>query len=750
MKSSPHSLKFYLLLGLLCVSHAMAQRAPSERTPISQEQFDKTRADQSSARFDSKRLEKASLSLQDAIDLLGKKFSYKLKLAGFVDGNQAVKLRRGRGNLGKFLSQIGMRVIAKGESWTVGPIPPGTFVGTASGLQFFAETEAWPGDKSGTVMTFTNDISNISTSDIKVLKVKGRKNRTFESCKIHSPTKIMIRDGQYAIKTVTINTKSWWTHKLDIDLGEDFVNGDKIICGPYTFTINWPNIECTLPEEIPVSMTSGLLQITTSPNPKKSVEVPGDETQSSELPAVDVEQDSAWCGCIEECKNGPARKFEMTSSASLIRYPIVDSKDQDIKAVKSISLQLSLPVSQRGRINLKAPKIDPSSGKSPSKIGITPEFEFPPGVEQRLSLFGDRAFWHKAKPNTITKAVDTGLSWLAQHQSPEGHWDATAFMKNADASKRPLCDGPGSADNTVGVTALALLSYLGAGQSPEFGKHRKTVRKGITWLRSQEDSEGSFANRRQARYTYSHAAATWALVEAYGATKSPTLKVAAQTGIDYIQLCQNEGKGWRYGVATGESDSSATALMVCALYAGKIAGLKVEEKRFQWALGTIDSLTDEETMRTGYLSRGGRPVRNNDVASAFPYDQTESLIALALTTRFFCGQDPKKDPMQAAQFGTQLILKKLPRWDTKAGCIDMYYWYYGCLAMYQIGGKAWTTWQQAFEKSVISKQRNDGHFRGSWDPIGPWGLEGGRVYSTALMILGLETPHRYRPVFGGK
>ena len=32
---------------------------------------------------------------------------------------------------------------------------------------------------------------------------------------------------------------------------------------------------------------------------------------------------------------------------------------------------------------------------------------------------------------------------------------------------------------------------------------------------------------------------------------------------------------------------------------------------------------------------------------------------------------------------------------------------------------------------------------GSWDPIGAWGEDGGRVYSTAILVLTLEAYYRY-------
>ena len=83
----------------------------------------------------------------------------------------------------------------------------------------------------------------------------------------------------------------------------------------------------------------------------------------------------------------------------------------------------------------------------------------------------------------------------------------------------------------------------------------------------------------------------------------------------------------------------------------------------------------------------------------------------------------------------------------------MYYWYYATLAMYQVGGNAWKTWRQAMGPAMVETQRKDGDFcqyKGSWDPIGPWGADGGRVYSTAVMAMCLQVYYRYGLAFSGK
>ena len=78
------------------------------------------------------------------------------------------------------------------------------------------------------------------------------------------------------------------------------------------------------------------------------------------------------------------------------------------------------------------------------------------------------------------------------------------------------------------------------------------------------------------------------------------------------------------------------------------------------------------------------------------------------------------------------------------------YWYYGSYAMYQMGGRHWKAWNSAMKRTLLPSQRAQGHLAGSWDPVGPWGSHGGRVYSTALMVLCLEVYYRYGRVLGAR
>jgi hypothetical protein len=120
---------------------------------------------------------------------------------------------------------------------------------------------------------------------------------------------------------------------------------------------------------------------------------------------------------------------------------------------------------------------------------------------------------------------------------------------------------------------------------------------------------------------------------------------------------------------------------------------------------------------------------------------------VAVLTRIFCGADKDDEWVKK---GTALMDRLPPRWDEAAGTIDYYYWYYGTLAMFQVGGDPWERWNKAMTGSLVAHQRLDkADCRyGSWDPIDPWAADGGRVYSTAINTLSLEVYYRYGRVAG--
>lgn len=326
-----------------------------------------------------------------------------------------------------------------------------------------------------------------------------------------------------------------------------------------------------------------------------------------------------------------------------------------------------------------------------------------------------------------TKAVEAALDWLAHVQSPDGSW--------------PVLEGE---DNYVpGVTGMALLAFLGAGETHQSGTHKDTVAAGLRYLKSIQDSEGCYGPRRSQHFMYNHGYATLAMSEAYGMSGSPLFKDSAQSGVNFILMARNPYMAWRYGVRDGDNDTTMTGLMVMALKSGKLAGLEVDDQAFRGALTWVDKMTDPEFGRVGYQVRGGQPARTMEAMDRFPADRSEAITAVGIVTRVFAGQDPKKNALIAK--GADLLVAKPPVWAPNAGTHDYHYWYWGSVALYQVGGERWRSWKGALDGAVVPNQRKGDAEKlgGSWDPIDAWSNEGGRVYATATLCLALEISARY-------
>ncbi len=339
------------------------------------------------------------------------------------------------------------------------------------------------------------------------------------------------------------------------------------------------------------------------------------------------------------------------------------------------------------------------------------------------------------------KAVSAGLKWLKDHQDPDGSWSCDNFQKNC---RKNICDGKGSsADHSSGVTGLALLAFLGAGNTMRVGPYREVVKRGLKYLLSVQSPDGCVGPKTaDGHYMYNHLICTMALAEAYGLSgKTPQLQAPAQKAVDFAVQAQNPYLGWRYGVRPGDNDTSMTGWAVLALKSAKLSELEVPPEAFQGARNWFDKVTDDSFYKTGYTQKADNGARTAD---AQKYAPTEAMSAVALTGRIFMGE-PLDSPKVK---GAVALLKNMPpKWDPESGN-DFYYWYYGTLAMFQVGGEPWKVWNAGMKEALVKTQRRAGDEDGSWDPSDAWGHAGGRVYSTAANILSLEIYYRYGTVLG--
>jgi len=258
-------------------------------------------------------------------------------------------------------------------------------------------------------------------------------------------------------------------------------------------------------------------------------------------------------------------------------------------------------------------------------------------------------------------AGDWGLHWLAAVQEPDGSW-------RSDAHK-------------VATTSVALLAFLGSGETSTRGNYKANVGKGRDWLLARRGSDGAFGED-----ALGHAAATLVLVESYGQSiGDPALRGPAQQAVDRLQ----------------EMPANLASIHVLAI--ARLAGLRIDVERHTIAVRTLG-------------------------------DSSPLELAVGTFDRFLIGDTP-----DIPKVGPEL-LRHAP---SAGGDGGMLLWLAGTDAMLRIGGGGWKEWNQALLETLLPRQRKGRAEVGSFDPVGPVATEGGRVVSTALAVLCFESYFRY-------
>ncbi|HVW00387.1 MAG TPA: prenyltransferase/squalene oxidase repeat-containing protein [Planctomycetaceae bacterium] len=331
-------------------------------------------------------------------------------------------------------------------------------------------------------------------------------------------------------------------------------------------------------------------------------------------------------------------------------------------------------------------------------------------------------------------AVQMGLDWLKRVQKTDGRWEL--HQGYDDPSQ-------GTYRTDTGATALALLCFLGAGNTHQEGPYKETVAKGLKWLTRVQKPTGNLHDLdeygRWSTY-YAHAQGTIVLCEAYALTKDPSLREPAQRALQFIYDSQNQAGGWKYQPAAIKGDLSVTGWQIMALQSARMAELDVPEEVLDRAALFLDSVSVQDGARYKY-----EPT-DPDSRMTLP------MTAEGLLCRQYLGW-PKDHP--ALQDGVRFLLQteNLPQW--APGKRNVYYWYYATQVMHHMEGNEWKQWNGALRDAISDHQVKAGRMRGSWNPKSPEGdpkehaAAGGRLYITCLCILSLEAYYRHLPIYRG-
>jgi hypothetical protein len=394
-----------------------------------------------------------------------------------------------------------------------------------------------------------------------------------------------------------------------------------------------------------------------------------------------------------------------------------------------------------GDFNPEPSTEQPKFSAERSVIENTPETEMVPVERLRrasdnapmptlYSLRSDNRSAVAAKRGGTTEsenAVNDALAWLAANQSADGRWDSEQHGGGIETRALGHNRDRAGVNADTGVTALALLAFMAAGNTHYDGEYQENVQHGLEFLiRSQKANGLLDGEAKLFARMYCHSMALLALSEAIAVTGDSRLKSAVEKGVEYTVRAQNRTDGgWRYQPGDA-GDMSQFGWKVLALHSASLGGVATPERTVSGMRSFLASCTSGQA---------------NGLGSYRPKEKVSStMTAEALVCRYFLQPDVSVNTIDEA--ATRIRLELPNERD-----VNLYYWYYGTMAMYHTGGEAWREWNEALQNVLLGKQIQFGIQKGSWEPDGVWGGYGGRVYSTALAALCLEVYYRHLPIY---
>jgi len=317
-------------------------------------------------------------------------------------------------------------------------------------------------------------------------------------------------------------------------------------------------------------------------------------------------------------------------------------------------------------------------------------------------------------------AVLRALEWLRINQNKDGSW--------------------GTHDKPA-MAGLGILTFLAHGETTASEKYGETVERAIRYLvkaqgknDDKEGKRGVFDKISSTAGTYSQAICVYAISEAYGMTRIPSLKSVMEKGVQVLMDGQQSGGGYDYKFLKGKRRDTSLAGWCCqAMKAAYIGGAENPGLHDAMEKAIVD-------MKSAQRENGSFNYSFDSGSHA-----THSIAGVAVLSMQLLGHGGDSETKAGLRFLSDAQCK----WDNPPDW-PMYAWYYIAQAKFHQGGAHWTSWNNKFAPQFIRNQNPDG----SWTSPGVAMKKGktGRedmhpVYATTLAALTLQVYYRFLPTY---
>jgi hypothetical protein len=302
-------------------------------------------------------------------------------------------------------------------------------------------------------------------------------------------------------------------------------------------------------------------------------------------------------------------------------------------------------------------------------------------------------------------ALRRSLDWLQEAQEPDGRWDAQTWGAQPQFG--------------IGVSALALLALIHKEPQVFQSPYADTVRSGISHLIGAMNAEGLMGPALSGA-TYNQGLATLALLEAQARENHPEWKAAGERAVQWLIRAQHPDGGWGY-IAGDTPNSSATIWPLQAL-------IRAEGEGFTETRPAVDRGLD--WLAQSVTTSGELAYNAPQPAAGTPITLTAAGAVCFLLQRH--------DPTHPTARRLMAALRRLTPGGRMDDAAPNYYRQYFVGKAYELATDAETVQRLAAgDNRWLKCQVASGPQAGSWEAVDPWGVIGGRVYSTALASLAL-------------